>query len=317
MNNPEKRRHPDSIRSQLALLGFGVVLLLTGCYGLTPEPVIAAGEKPPAQQVELVPPISPPLPTPELQPLPTQPQVVMTTPTKTTSQEISLNETDNVNPDKISASDTNEMRKRLGFFGPNVPVTKEEVTSIQARLVGVSAIPELTPFVVNPDTFLIDPKAGQALTKLLTAAKNEGGIIIMVNSAFRDWWMQQYAYAKVGRNPRIVLPPGETQHHSGLAVDFQTSTVAPGPQFKDTPASQWLREHAWKYGFIRPYKEQCSLDGIDGTHEPHHYLYVGREIAEQFRKFEASGTCDWQAFFASLRLPPTLEELTDPQTNPN
>ena len=49
--------------------------------------------------------------------------------------------------------------------------------------------------------------------------------------------------------------------------------------FKDTPEAKWLKENAYKYGFILRYPEEFEeVTGI--TFEPWHYRYVGKDIAK-------------------------------------
>lgn len=74
--------------------------------------------------------------------------------------------------------------------------------------------------------------------------------------------------------------PGTSEHQTGLCVDFITEemgtdlTVA----FENTGAFAWLRENAYKFGFILRYpKGKEEITGY--TYEPWHYRFVGREAA--------------------------------------
>lgn len=73
--------------------------------------------------------------------------------------------------------------------------------------------------------------------------------------------------------------PGESEHHTGLAVDFITpdkSTL--DDSFADTEAFAWLSENAFRYGFILRYP--AGKEDITGfPYEPWHYRYVGKEHA--------------------------------------
>ena len=83
---------------------------------------------------------------------------------------------------------------------------------------------------------------------------------------------------------RVVLSysaePGTSEHQTGLCVDFITSgmngslTVA----FENTEAFAWLKENAYKFGYILRYPK--GKEDITGyTYEPWHYRFVGREAA--------------------------------------
>ena len=74
--------------------------------------------------------------------------------------------------------------------------------------------------------------------------------------------------------------PGESEHQTGLCVDFTTKSIggAVDDVFESTEVCQWLKDNAWKYGFILRYpKGKIDLTGI--SHESWHYRFVGLERA--------------------------------------
>lgn len=79
---------------------------------------------------------------------------------------------------------------------------------------------------------------------------------------------------------RFTMPPGFSEHSTGLAADI----VALDYQLLDegqekTAENQWLRENAWKYGFILRYPaDQEAVTQID--YESWHFRYVGKEAAK-------------------------------------
>lgn len=74
---------------------------------------------------------------------------------------------------------------------------------------------------------------------------------------------------------KVVAKPGTSEHHMGLAVDFNSVEQS----FENTQAFKWLQEHAEEYGFIMRYPEdKQSLTKI--IYEPWHYRYVGVEHAK-------------------------------------
>ena len=79
---------------------------------------------------------------------------------------------------------------------------------------------------------------------------------------------------------RYTMPPGHSEHCTGLAVDI----VAQSNQHLDstqesTAETRWLQTHCWEYGFVLRYpKDKSSITGI--AYESWHYRYVGKEAAK-------------------------------------
>lgn len=74
--------------------------------------------------------------------------------------------------------------------------------------------------------------------------------------------------------------PGTSEHQTGLCIDFITATMNGEltEAFEDTPAFAWLKDNAYRFGFILRYPEdKVSVTGY--TYEPWHYRFVGREAA--------------------------------------
>lgn len=72
-----------------------------------------------------------------------------------------------------------------------------------------------------------------------------------------------------------VALPGTSEHQLGIAVDINPDySVSDGEGVYD-----WLRDNAYKYGFIKRYPEdKTEITGI--INEPWHYRYVGKEAAK-------------------------------------
>ncbi len=74
--------------------------------------------------------------------------------------------------------------------------------------------------------------------------------------------------------------PGTSEHQTGLCVDFITDTMGGKltTQFEKEPAFAWLKDNAYKFGFILRYPK--GKEDVTGyTYEPWHYRFVGREAA--------------------------------------
>jgi len=111
---------------------------------------------------------------------------------------------------------------------------------------------------------------------------------LFIHSGFRDYESQAIAYSQAA-NKKVVMKPGTSQHHTGLALDFTSSDIGKlvdiGLNFAGTHAGEWLQANAGKYGFIRSYTG--NHDGI--LDEPWHYLYTGRELALSYTRLISGG----------------------------
>lgn len=88
----------------------------------------------------------------------------------------------------------------------------------------------------------------------------------------------------VARTAQYTMPPGCSEHETGLALDIvsQDHQLLDEAQ-ENTAETQWLHEHCWEYGFILRYPpEKSSVTGI--AYEPWHYRYVGRDAARWLTK---------------------------------
>lgn len=97
-----------------------------------------------------------------------------------------------------------------------------------------------------------------------------------VDALMRKGYTYEEAYAEVERE---TMPPGHSEHSTGLAFDI----VALSYQMLDagqatTAETLWLHEHCAEYGFILRYpKGKEHITDID--YESWHYRYVGVEAA--------------------------------------
>ena len=75
---------------------------------------------------------------------------------------------------------------------------------------------------------------------------------------------------------KYIAHPGESEHHTGLAVDLALYFESTGLSDDFTGAGPyvWIKDNAWRYGFIQRYpEEKAAVTGISG--ETWHYRYVG------------------------------------------
>ena len=134
-------------------------------------------------------------------------------------------------------------------------------------------------------------EAAVQLESLVSAAAADG-VEVLVASGYRSYWEQNGTFEwfkdAYGEDAgKLSVPPGQSEHQLGTAVDFASSDVDYElvPEFAQTRAGLWLSEHAVQYGFVLTYGEDQEIDtGV--SYEPWHYRYVGVENALQM---EAAG----------------------------
>ena len=123
------------------------------------------------------------------------------------------------------------------------------------------------------------------LTRLLQAAEKDG-VPLKVVAGFRSVETQRVAYESGARKKGISLqsyawwtaPPGFSEHHTGLAVDFadpkRPKTNFTPASFLKTEAYAWLKSHAPEFGFELSFGENS---GLRVAFEPWHWRFVGDE----------------------------------------
>lgn len=73
-----------------------------------------------------------------------------------------------------------------------------------------------------------------------------------------------------------VADPGTSEHETGLAVDINADKKYSSSE----EVYVWLKQNAYKYGFINRYPEdKVSITQV--TSEPWHYRYVGKKAAKE------------------------------------
>ncbi len=153
--------------------------------------------------------------------------------------------------------------------------------------------------------------AAKALEALFIEAKAENqltvnpksGYPLSVMSAYRSYAYQSslfshYTDNEMARNPALTREqaeaitvtysnrPGTSEHQLGLCVDMHDLSGA-DVSFKNSASYPWLRENAWKFGFILRYPED-KVSETAVSFEPWHYRYVGRYHA---KKIHDAGLC--------------------------
>ncbi len=112
-----------------------------------------------------------------------------------------------------------------------------------------------------------------------------GNRYMQVNSAYRSYddQVNTYEYYKELNGEEYaknyVATPGYSEHHTGLAVDFNVYKDGYIYYVESYDGCAWFRENAKEYGIILRYEpDKQYITGING--ETWHYRYVGAPHAE-------------------------------------
>lgn len=149
-------------------------------------------------------------------------------------------------------------------------------------------IPDV-PFAFSEDLpkKYLRKEAAEHLEHLFKDAKKEG-LNLVAQSGYRSYQRQETIFAtnmiKNGKKhtDRTNAHPGQSEHQTGLAMDVTCSSINFGllREFAHTPEGKWLKENAYKYGFVIRYPQ--GKEKITGyQYEPWHLRYIGKDVAEQ------------------------------------
>ena len=124
------------------------------------------------------------------------------------------------------------------------------------------------------------------LTAMARAARMAGARLA-VESAYRSYSTQlaTFAYWTRVSGYRAALEssarPGHSEHQLGTTLDFKSYGGSAPWNYRDwgtTKAGAWLRNNAWKYGFVMSYPKG-KTSATCYAYEPWHFRYVGRANA--------------------------------------
>lgn len=94
-----------------------------------------------------------------------------------------------------------------------------------------------------------------------------------MQSYINEGYSKEKAYSQTKLTVQV---PGYSEHETGLAIDFSNE----GHYDENKKIWQWLKNNAYKYGFILRYPENKNeITKID--YEPWHYRYVGKKAAKE------------------------------------
>ena len=171
-----------------------------------------------------------------------------------------------------------EMKQQLVLVNPWNPVSE---TGYAPKLTEVE------------DGFLADRMCAEAAKRMLEDCR-AAGCRPMILSAYRSVDDQLVLYdeevqrlvdqgyppeaAETEVSKRIAAP-GRSEHELGLALDLVDEDFPEASERQaQTDTARWLKENAWRYGFILRYPEGTDAETGYSWH-PWHYRYVGEGAA--------------------------------------
>ena len=116
------------------------------------------------------------------------------------------------------------------------------------------------------------------------------GLPIIVDSGYRSFKYQQVVLdalikEKGGEAFKLVALPGASEHQTGLAIDFAyyENGIYNDDVKENDKEAIWLKNNAWKYGFILRYPK--GKEDVTGYNfEPWHFRFVGLKLAKYLFK---------------------------------
>ncbi|GGL92028.1 M15 family metallopeptidase [Glutamicibacter protophormiae] len=222
----------------------------------------------------------------------------------------------------------------------NIPaVEAAELTSASSLLALINPSTKLSPedytpkdlVTVSGTSFQLRKQAADAVQDLVADARAAGHSIKAL-SAFRSYQRQATLFnqyqAQYGTDyaERISARPGTSEHQLGLAADlgYTNSRAELKEAFGQTPAGQWIAEHAVDYGLIVRYP--VGKEEITGyKYEPWHVRYIGKE---QAKAMQDSGAETYEEYFGMLQeasrdtaaspaAKPSAEPSNEPRSEPS
>lgn len=117
-------------------------------------------------------------------------------------------------------------------------------------------------------------------------AGNDEGVSLLVLSAYRSFQTQtilkdNYKMIYGAGANKFSADQGYSEHQLGTTVDFTTQkTNGKLEGFDKTPEYKWMKENAYKYGFIISYPSGNAYY----KYEPWHWRYVGVALATKLHE---------------------------------
>lgn len=144
-------------------------------------------------------------------------------------------------------------------------------------------------YTLNNKEIKILSEVKPKLENMLMSAQNynqnstntTNNINLVIHSGYRSFSEQKglkSAYAKtygISKANQFSADQGYSEHQLGTTVDITDSKSGLSANFDKTKSFLWLKDNAYKYGFILSYNKENKYY----MYEPWHWRYVGVELA--------------------------------------
>lgn len=151
--------------------------------------------------------------------------------------------------------------------------------SFNANLVNIYAN-KSDNYTVDGSTMELDRDMLNAINTMLDDFAAKTGITnVIANSGYRSFEEQKQMYdddleATGLTESELVAPPGHSEHHTGLAMDFAVASGDGYPALKNEGEYKWIYDNAHNYGmFLRYTSQNRHITGYMA--ESWHFRYVG------------------------------------------
>ncbi len=178
--------------------------------------------------------------------------------------------------DKLSKTDRELLQKYSKVYFLNENFRPEKLTEIPTDYVQAGRKAQF-----------FHTEAWPYLKDMMDDAK-DAGHDLKVTSAFRSFEEQadlkgQYTVMYGSGANTFSADQGYSEHQLGTTLDVTTPEVGgPYNSFAATPAYEWLKANAYKYGFILSYPEGNGYY----VYEPWHWRFVGEDLADELHDDE-------------------------------
>lgn len=138
----------------------------------------------------------------------------------------------------------------------------------------------ITPAFTSGKEIALLPIVKFRLENMINVASTSG-VKILVQSGYRSFAEQKglkTAYSQtfgVTKANSFSADQGYSEHQLGTTVDLSDGKVNLETSFEKTKAFAWLKDNAYKYGFVMSYPKNNKFY----MYEPWHYRFVGVELA--------------------------------------
>ena len=177
--------------------------------------------------------------------------------------------------EKLSQTDPELLKKYSKIYFLNENYVPAKLTEIDKG------------YVYNAtNNFFIHAEVWPFLKKLVDDAR-ANQIELLVASAFRSFGTQASLKSEykviygAGTANQFSADQGYSEHQLGTSIDFTTLAVAGvSSSFETDPAYTWLKDNAYKYGFVLSYPSGNTYYKF----EPWHWRFVGVALANTLHK---------------------------------